>query len=323
MKLALDAAEDANFARPDQLILFTPMIGVTRFARFAGLAGLPALLPAFANAAWLSVVPEFNPYKYNSFPVNGARQSFGVTAELQGQVRRLARRNLVAGLPPVLTFQSVVDATVSAPAILTELYAQLPDNGSEIVLFDVNRSGPFVPLLRASAAAAVDAMTPSVPRRYRFTVLGSPDGASTMVERSLAPGQLEFAARPLDLTYPADIFSLSHIALPFPMDDPLYGLAPDEATRGESGVNLGVLSARGERGVLIGDQDFLTRLSANPFFPYVLDRVDDAILSPSGPTGRALAATGADAESEARTDAAEDGARRAPREEAAESHAGP
>jgi hypothetical protein len=36
------------------------MIGITRFARFAGLAALPAILPAFAKAAWLSVLPEFN-----------------------------------------------------------------------------------------------------------------------------------------------------------------------------------------------------------------------------------------------------------------------
>ena len=40
--------------RADRLVLFTPMIGITRFARFAGLAGLPAVLPPFANAAWLS-----------------------------------------------------------------------------------------------------------------------------------------------------------------------------------------------------------------------------------------------------------------------------
>ena len=67
------------------------MIGITRFARFAGLAGLPALLPAFANAAWLSNLPEFNPFKYNSFPVNGARQSYRLTDTLQAQIQRLAR----------------------------------------------------------------------------------------------------------------------------------------------------------------------------------------------------------------------------------------
>jgi hypothetical protein len=44
------------------------------------------------------------------------------------------------GLPPVLTFQSVIDFTVSTPAIVRRLYASLPDNGgSELVLFDVNR----------------------------------------------------------------------------------------------------------------------------------------------------------------------------------------
>ena len=41
----------------------------------------------------------------------------------------------------------------------------------------------------------------------------------------------------------------------------------------------------------IRDRDFLTRLSSNPFFPYLLERVDDGIKRPSGPTGRNLAAS--------------------------------
>ena len=51
LKYALDSIEDARLARPDRLVLLSPMIGVTGFARFAGLAGLPAWLPAFAGAA--------------------------------------------------------------------------------------------------------------------------------------------------------------------------------------------------------------------------------------------------------------------------------
>jgi alpha-beta hydrolase superfamily lysophospholipase len=51
-------------------VLISPMIGITVFARFVGFAALPAILPAFAKAAWLGIVPEFNPFKYNSFPVN-------------------------------------------------------------------------------------------------------------------------------------------------------------------------------------------------------------------------------------------------------------
>ena len=160
VKHALDAIEDPALPRADRLVLFTPMIGITRFARYAGLAGLPAVLPPFASAAWLSNLPEFNPFKYNSFPVNGARQSYRLTDALQAQIQRLARTNALDSMPPVLTFQSVIDFTVSTPAILTALYAFLPDNGSEIVLFDVNRTVKFGPLLRPSSYVALDRLTP-------------------------------------------------------------------------------------------------------------------------------------------------------------------
>jgi alpha-beta hydrolase superfamily lysophospholipase len=78
MKYALDAIEDPVLTPPDRIMLISPNIGITAFARFAGLAGLPAVLPKFAKAAWLAVIPEFNPFKYNSFPVNGGRQTWPV-----------------------------------------------------------------------------------------------------------------------------------------------------------------------------------------------------------------------------------------------------
>lgn len=303
MKYALDAVEDPQLARADRILLLTPMIGITRFARFAGLASLPAILPAFANAAWLSIVPEFNPFKYNSFPVNGARQSCLLTAALQTQMQRLARASRLGSLPPVLTFQSVIDFTVSAPAILTRLYAHLPDNGSEIVLFDVNRTLKFAPLLRQSAYVAVDLLAPTTPQAYRFTVIANAsDDSDTTVERSIAPGRLEAETRPLNLSYPPGIFSLSHLAIPFPLDDPLYGIQPDPHSKNEFGYNLGTLAARGERGALIVDQDFLTRLNSNPFFSYLLDRVDAAISRPSGPSGHHIA-TAASAGSPGRLEA--------------------
>ncbi len=115
LKHALDAIEDARLPQADRLVLLSPMVGVTAFARFAGLAGLPAFLPRFARAAWLDGLPEFNPFKFNSFPVNAARQTHRLTAALQAQLDRLARDGRLATLPPVLTFQSVVDATVSTP----------------------------------------------------------------------------------------------------------------------------------------------------------------------------------------------------------------
>jgi hypothetical protein len=57
---------------------------------------------------------------------------------LQDQIARVAaERGLVTCLRA--DFQSVIDFTVSTPAIVRRLYASLPDNGSELVLFDVNR----------------------------------------------------------------------------------------------------------------------------------------------------------------------------------------
>jgi len=292
MKYALDVIENPMLPRADRIVLITPMIGITRFARFAGLAGLPAVLPPFAKAAWLSVTPEFNPFKYNSFPVNGARQSYRLTDALQSQIQRLARAGQLGSLPPVLTFQSVVDFTVSTPAILAALYSFLPDNGSEIVLFDVNRTLKFGPLLRPSAYVALDRLTPTTPQAYRFTsIVNASEDSDATVERSIAPGQLRAEDRPLNLPYPPGIFSLSHLAIPIPMDDPLYGLAPDPKVRPEFGFSLGAMSARGERGTLVVDQDFLTRLPSNPFFPYLLERVDEGINRPSGPTGRSIAAS--------------------------------
>jgi alpha-beta hydrolase superfamily lysophospholipase len=292
VKYALDAAEDPKLPRADRIVLFTPMIGITRFARFAGLAGLPAVLPPFANAAWLSVLPEFNPFKYNSFPVNGARQSYRLTDTLQAQIQRLARADKLGGLPPVLTFQSVIDFTVSTPAILTALYDYLPDNGSEIVLFDVNRTVKFGPLLRPSSYVALEQLTPKTPQPYRFTaIVNANEDSHATVERSIAPGQVQAADRPLALPYPPGIFSLSHLSIPIPMDDPLYGMLPDPRSRNEFGFNLGAMDARGERGALVVDQDFLTRLPSNPFFPYLIARVAEGIDHPSGPTGRNIAAT--------------------------------
>jgi alpha-beta hydrolase superfamily lysophospholipase len=292
VKYSLDAIEDPKLARADRLVLFTPMIGITRFARFAGLAGLPALLPPFASAAWLSNLPEFNPFKYNSFPVNGARQSYRLTDALQAQIQRLSRAGQLDTMPPVLTFQSVIDFTVSTPAILTALYAFLPDNGSEIVLFDVNRTVKFGPLLRPSSYVALDSLTPTSPQPYRFTaIVNAGDDSDATVERSIAPGQVKAAERPLDVPYPAGIFSLSHLSIPIPPDDPLYGTRPDPKRRLEFGLNLGALDARGERGALIVDQDFLTRLPANPFFAYLIARVEEGIEKLPTASGQQIAAT--------------------------------
>ncbi len=271
---ALDALGDEKLARPDRLVLISPMVGITRFARFAGLAGLPAILPAFAKAAWLGIVPEFNPFKYNSFPVNGARQSYRLTEALQGRIARYGREGKLGQLPPILTFQSLIDFTVSTRAIVSALYAHLPANGSELVLFDINRTARFGPLLRASADTALARIVPSPPRNYRLSVITNTDDESDeVIERVTDAGTTSERSRPLGLSYPAGFYSLSHVALPFPVSDALYGAEPDKSEN--FGENLGILAPRGERNVLIASLDSLMRASSNPFFPYMIERIGE------------------------------------------------
>jgi alpha-beta hydrolase superfamily lysophospholipase len=247
------------------------MVGVTAFARFAGLAGLPAFLPRFAKAAWLDILPEFNPFKFNSFPVNAARQTHRLTSALDAQLARLARAGRLGGLPPVLTFQSVVDATVSTPAILTRLYDRLPANGSELVLFDLNRGVKFGPLFSAGADAALARILPAAERRYAVTVVGNVAESGAVAARRITAGSAVEAARPLGVAWPRDVYSLSHVALPFPTTDGLYGGTPDPADA--MGVALGAIAVRGERGVLVIDANHFSRITWNPFFAYVLERV--------------------------------------------------
>jgi len=279
MKYALDAIDDRQLARPDRLILISPMIGITSFARFAGIAALPALLPAFAKAAWLGILPEFNPFKYNSFPVNGARQSYRLTAALQDRLARAARDGALDRLPPTLTFQSVVDFTVSTRAIISALYSLLPANGSELVLFDINRGATLGPLLRSASETILSRILAAPRRKFRTVIITNASADTyTVVEKVTEAGAVSEQTRELALAFPPGIFSLSHVALPFPMSDSLYGMEPDKSE--DFGVNLGAISPRGERGVLIVDLDALLRVSSNPFFPYVLERIDQVIAAP-------------------------------------------
>jgi alpha-beta hydrolase superfamily lysophospholipase len=282
MKYALDALDDPKLARPERIVLFAPMIGITSMARFAGVFGWPALLPALDKAAWLGIVPEFNPFKYNSFPVNGARQSSLVARRLQAQIDRHVREDNLKDLPPVLTFQSVVDFTVSTRAIITALYAKLPVNGSELVLFDINRNARFGPLLRANSDTIVARLLPEPPRRFRTTLVTNLSRESDLVvARTIDAGRTTETVRELNLSFPPGVFSLSHLAIPFPLSDPLYGLQPD--TREDYGANLGAMATRGERGLLIVSIDSLARMSSNPFFDFVVERIE-AGMGTSAPT---------------------------------------
>ncbi|KAF6660334.1 alpha/beta hydrolase [Enterobacteriaceae bacterium EKM102V] len=272
VKYALDSQNDPTLRQPQQLILLSPMIGVTRFARFAGMAGLPAVLPAFSKTAWLNIVPEFNPFKYNSFPIHAARQTWLLTQALQKEIQQHARNQRLSDFPPVLTFQSVMDSTVSTPSVIRSLYHYLPENGSQLVLFDINQAVSVSPLFRRSSYTAVSQLLPEARRDYATTLITNASPTSLkMVTRSVPAGETKEKRAPLAIDYPAGLYSLSHVAIPFPAEDGLYGSAPER--KNEFGISFGTLSLRGESAVLIVGLDSIMRATSNPFYPYMIARI--------------------------------------------------
>ena len=73
------------------------------------------------------------------------------------------------------------------------------------------------------------------------------------------------------LAWPPDMYSLAHIALPFTLEDEVYGRHPRASA--SAVVRLGTLSPRGERAVLTVPMDTLMRVSCNPFFAYLAERL--------------------------------------------------
>lgn len=278
MNYAVEATETEGLPRPSRLVLVSPMIGVTPLAALSRVLPLLSGIPYFDRSAWTSVMPEYNPFKYNSFPANGGLQSHLVTRELDRGLARVSKNGRLGELPPILTFQSVVDATVLTDAVVSRLYDRLDANGSELVMFDLARRDVLQPVLNPEALSLFKSLFRDEPRGYRLSVVtsASPEGFEA-VEKNVAPGQRDITTRGIGLSWPRGVYSLSHVALPFPLDDPLYGLEPD--TTEDYGIRLGQVQLRGERGVLgVADAD-LMRLGSNPFFPYVEERVREWLVA--------------------------------------------
>ncbi len=272
---ALDGVLDPS-RRVDGLFLFSPMIGVTPFSRFATWGEILAGLDYFEKFEWLDVQPEFDPFKYNSFPKAAGHETFVVTATLRRRLAALARSGELTRMPPVLTFQSLVDATVSTPAIVRDLYGRMSAPGSELVLFDLNRASDIGPFLNQDHAAFCEDLLTGPPLPYSLTLVTNTSGDTRDVaERHREAGASSVSERPIGAQWPDGTYSLSHVAIVFPPEDELYGAGPASDAAGLP--RLGALNPRGERGVTSVPVSQLIRLRHNPFFPYLRERLDAAL----------------------------------------------
>ena len=121
VQYSLAAMDDDSLPRADKLILVSPAVGVSRVAVLAVWQARLGDLLGLDKLAWNSLLPEYDPYKYGSFAVNAGDQVYRLTAEIQSLFDGRGEEEL-RRFPPVLAFQSVADATVSAPALVKGLF---------------------------------------------------------------------------------------------------------------------------------------------------------------------------------------------------------
>lgn len=284
IEYSIAVLEGEDLPRPAGLLLFSPEVGVSPAAEFAWLNAWLGRVPGWEKLAWLDIQPEFDPYKYNSFPVNAGVQAYDLTESIRRRLAALNPGGGIADFPPMLAFQSVVDATVSAPALVELFVRELAAGPHELVLFDVNRDSKTRVFLRDDPIAEVESLLKQdLP--FTFTLITNrEDGSSDVVERRYPQGdgpsgKRGLAPRTLGLQWPPSVYSLSHVAIPFAPDDPIYGNTPPP---GGDAMTIGMLEPRGERGILQVPVSQLMRLRYNPFYAYIEQRVLAAIACPSG-----------------------------------------
>lgn len=271
MEYTLSALGDSALPQAAGVVLLSPEIGVSGAAALAVWQGRLGHLLGLEKLAWNDLLPEYDPFKYSSFAVNAGDIAHRITGRIQRQLDELQGTGKLEGLPPILAFQSGVDATVSAASLVTHLFDRLPPAQHELVLFDINRRAEVGPLLKEDPRAVFGPLLSSERRGFDLTVATNENSQSKRVIASTArSGQEAIYAKVHIGEWPHGVYSLSHVALPFSPTDPLYG-GPQA---GDSpGIALGNLAPRGERGVLqISGTDAL-RLRWNPFFDYMRSRI--------------------------------------------------
>ncbi len=265
----LETIQNPALPSVQRLVLLSPAIGVSPAAAFASWQARIGHLLGIELLAWNDLLPEYDPYKYNSFAVNAGDVVYQLTQEIRQRLTALTMAAEPADFPPILAFASIVDATVSTPALVDGLFAQLPRGGHELVLFDINRVAAAEPLLTAKPEAVIQALRGLPDRKFTLSVVGNQDPTKLdVVVRQQLPGGAT-TTEPLGLSWPRDVYSLSHVAVPFPPTDPLYGGVPETGAP----LQLGNLALRGEHGAIQVSATNMLRLRWNPFYSYMEQRV--------------------------------------------------
>ncbi len=266
-----ESIENDDLPAIDGIVLCSPAVGLSPAAGLAIWQERLGHVLGLEKLGWTGVGPEYDPFKYISFAVNAGVQVSDLTAEIRKDLERLKKKEMLDSYPSVLAFQSIIDATVSTPALIDVLFGELPSNGHELVLFDINRLPGIESILKEDPLPKTKGLIESTSKTYSISFVSNGDSGYGLVRLyHYAEDRGESEIRDWEAQWPEDLYSLSHIAIPFPESDGLYGSNPEES---ETGYHIGSVALRGERGALSISASDQLRLRYNPFFPLVERRV--------------------------------------------------
>jgi len=271
VEYALARLQGEDLPPVERLVLLSPAMGVSPAAALAVWEERLGTWLGVPRLAWTDLAPEYDPYKYASFTARAGDQVYALTQVIAQRFAALGKSGAVTGMPRVLTFQSVADDTVSAPAVVNALFRHLANEGHELVVFDINRYAQAADLFAPAALKVKENLLAGPALPFDLTVITNRDGTSFDLDAvRRAAGGSEVVREATKMSWPRGVFSLSHVALPFSPDDPIYG-ATRPARRDV--IFLGRPELLGERGLLAVSPGNLMRLRHNPFFDYVDTRV--------------------------------------------------
>jgi len=272
LKYTFDSIENEQLPTPTKVFLLAPAVRVTALTHLSGYNKILSWMPYFKKFQWLDVYYEYDPFKYGSFCKNAARQSLRLSKQILRKGQKLRSKGLMGKLPPIITFQSVTDATVTADAV-KELYLSMSSNGSELVLFDFNRFSPIQPFMNIEGEDLVESLKGMKSLPFHLRVISNENQTTRNIAiRERMPGDEDYQIIHLtDLEWPSNVYAFSHISLPFRENDLIYG-RPKIAGNTDL-FRIGAATPRGEKGLLNISMDHLMRLRYNPFFEILEERI--------------------------------------------------
>lgn len=267
LNYTLSSLDDTSLRTPSSLIFYSPAIGVSKAAPFAVWQGRLGHLLGLEKLSWNDLAPEFDPFKYASFAVNAGDQVYRICTEVQKQFDRYEQKADKKPFPPVLSFASIVDSTVSVSDIVNKFYKRLPNGEHTLVLFDINHDFSTNHFIKENVTTSLNTL--------RYTSQGTNYTFDLISDINASNGEVMLirdgvTTKGLSLHWPKGLYSLSHLSLPMSSNDPLYG---DKNAPKSPGVQLGHLAIYGETGVLQTSPASLLRQRWNPFHSYTKERV--------------------------------------------------